>query len=104
MGMTFEAEAPAAGEITFNMHMLLGSDGTQLARIITRGDIFDVTIPDVTVAGLPPFPTGVDVNWYIWSIRVVGNTTFDQFTYRQLSSFYWDSYATSSAWVRFPTE
>ena len=102
MRLSYLSEGPATGDVTFHLHLLTDVDGVKLARIITRGDVYDVDIPDLTSFGLPAFPGGVDVNWTVWSLRIPG-ATFDQFTYRQLSSLYWEAYAVDSALVQFPT-
>lgn len=102
VGLTYEHEAPSTGEPTFNLHLLTDTDGLQLARIITRGDVHEVDIPDLTPFGLPPFPTEVDVSWTLWSIRIAGGSSFDEFNYRQLSSLYWEAYAVDANWVQFP--
>lgn len=102
VGLSYELEAPSTGESTFNLHLLTDEDGGQVARIITRGDVRDVDIPDLTGYGLPPFPTDVDISWTLWSVRTAGGTTFDEFNYRQLSALYWEAYAVDANWVQFP--
>ncbi len=101
MALHYQSDAPAQGEATFHLHLLTSTEGEQLARVFTRGDVWDVELPDLTFAGLPPIPTDVDISWTMWSIRLTG-TTFDQFTYRQLSSLYWEAYAADSSWIQFP--
>lgn len=102
VGLSYDLEAPSTGQPTFNMHLLTDADGLQLARIITRGDVMDVDIPDLTGFGLPPMPTEQDISWTLWSVRIAGGVTFDEFTYRQLSALYWEAYAVDANWVQFP--
>lgn len=102
VGLTYEMEAPSTGQPTFNLHLLTDGDGVQVARIITRGNVRDVDIPDLTAFGQPPFPTEQDISWTLWSIRIAGGASFDEFTYRQLSSLYWEAYAVDANWVQFP--
>ena len=98
--MRFYSELPAAGEATFNLHTLTDDSGGRLARIITRGDILDTPIYDLSQFGFEPFPSEKDVTWQLWRIKVAG--TFDQFTYRQLGSLYWDAYTADAWWAVFP--
>jgi hypothetical protein len=101
MRLHFDIEGPPTTEPTFHLHILTTGTGEPLLRMFTRGDILDVDIPDVTYGGLPPFPTEEDISWTIWRIKVAG-ATFDQFTYRQLGTLYWDSYMADAFWVQFP--
>ena len=104
VGLSYQHEGPAVGTPTFNLHLLTSTEGVRLARILTRGDILEVEIPDLTDFGLPPLPTEEDVSWTLWSARLTGGVTFDEFTYRQLSALYWDAYAVDSNWVQFPND
>lgn len=101
MALSYENEAPAQGKATFHLHLLTSTEGDQLARVFTRGNVWQVPLPNLEFAGLPTIPKDQDVSWTMWSIRLNG-TTFDQFTYRQLSSLYWEAYAADSSWVQFP--
>ncbi len=94
-------DGDTTGQPTFYIHLLSNGDGDQLYRIISRGDVLDVNIPDLTAEGMPPLPSGEDISWTFWSIQVPGGS-FDQFTYRQLSALYWSAYAADSYWVQFP--
>jgi len=98
-----ELEPPSTGEATFNLHIFVSSNGVSLMRIFSRGDMLENEIPDLTSVGLPAFPSGPDqpVSWTFYRIAVPG-TTFDQFTYRQLSALYWSAYAADAYWVFFP--
>ena len=97
----FAAEPPSTGAATFNVHLFSDAEGVSLLRIYSRGDVFDVDIPDLTGAGLAPFPALQDISWTFYRITVP-NTTFDTFNYRQLSALYWSAYAVDSYWVQFP--
>jgi hypothetical protein len=99
--LEFELEGPSTGQATFAYHLLAAQDGTQLWRILARGDVLDVDIPDLTAEGFPALPTFEDVQWSFWRITLPG-TSFDQFTYRNLSSLYWSAYAADSHYVQFP--
>jgi hypothetical protein len=101
--LALELEGPSTGQATFAYHLVAGaSDGRQLWRILARGDILDIDIPDLTAEGFPPLPTFEDLAWTHWRISLPG-TSFDQFTYRHLSSLYWSAYASDSHVVQFPT-
>lgn len=99
--MRFYGELPAQQEPTFNLHTLTDSDGDRLARIITRGDLYETPIYDLSDFGFAPFPAEKDVTWQMWRLKIAGST-FDQFTYRQLSSLYWDAYTADAWWAQFP--
>ncbi len=103
MAVRLELEPPSTGEATFNLHMFTSATGDSLLRIFSRGDMLENEIPDLTGAGLPAFPSGPDqsVGWTFYRITIPG-TTFDQFTYRHLSAYYWSAYAADSCWVYFP--
>lgn len=101
MAMDFYSEGAPTGTPSFHLHMLVNGNGDQLLRVFSRGDIFRTKIPDLTYGGLPPFPTGEDINWTMWRITVAG-ATFDQFTFRHLSSLYWDAYTADAIWAQFP--
>jgi len=97
----FGAEGPADGKATFHAHIFRSAIGEPLLRVFAEGDIFQNPIPDVTFGGLPPFPALEDVSWTVWSITVPG-ATFDDFTYRFLSSQTWSAYAVDASFVQFP--
>ena len=99
--MRFYGELPAQGEPTFNLHTLSDAQGDRIARIITRGDILDTPIYDLSDYGFAPFPAEKDVTWQMWRLKISGST-FDQFTYRQLSALYWDAYTADAWWAQFP--
>lgn len=99
--LELELEGPSTGAATFALHLLASSDGTQLWRILARGDVLDIDLPDLTGEGFPPLPTLTDLQWTNWRVTLPG-TTFDQFTYRHLSSLYWAAYAADAYWVQFP--
>ncbi|HUH02882.1 MAG TPA: IPT/TIG domain-containing protein [Kofleriaceae bacterium] len=94
-------EGPSTGLATFSYHLLALPDGTQLWRIMGRGDVLDIELPDLTGEGFPPLPTLEDVQWTFWRVTLPG-TSFDQFTYRHLSSNFWSAYAADAHLVQFP--
>ena len=94
-------EGDVTGEPTFFVHLLSNGNGDQLYRILARGDVRDIDIPDLTAEGIPPLPGGEDISWTFWELQVPG-ASFDEFTYRQLSALYWSAYAADSYWVQFP--
>jgi hypothetical protein len=94
-------EGEATGQATFNYHLLRHSSGQQLFRILARGDVMEIDLPDLTGEGFPPLPAGEDIEWTFWRIAIPG-TTFDQFNYRMLSALYWSAYAADSYFVQFP--
>ena len=101
LGLHFRPEGPSMGEATFNMHILSTADGTALFRIFTRGDVFDVDLPNLTGAGFPPTPAYTDVAWFFYRITIPG-LSFDQFNYGHLNENYWSAYAADAYYVQFP--
>ncbi len=98
---TFSLEGDTTGTSTFNLHMFRSLDGTDLARVFTRGDILTVDLPDFSAEGLPSMPANEDISWTFYRITVPGGS-FDNFTYRWLSSISWSAYAADASLVRFP--
>jgi len=98
LALTMENEGPAAGDITFHVHLLSVPFGPALYRIFARGPELSFPLPDLERLGFPPTPRGKDVNWTFYSLRILGGASFDEFHYGMLSLLYWDAYAVD-AWI-----
>jgi hypothetical protein len=95
-------EGPSTATATFHLHYVEDFDGTALWRIFTRGDVFDVDLPDLTAEGFPALPVApTQLIWTFWAIDVPG-ADFDHFTYLHLGSRYWAAYNADAVLVSFP--
>ena len=66
-------------------------DETPVWRILSPGSTTQVQLPDPPTFGLPAWPKG-PVLWLQWLARLPG-FSYDNFTYSQLSSAYWDRWS-----------
>jgi hypothetical protein len=67
------------------------ADETPVWRVISRGDVSEVKLPDPTTVGLPAWPTAPMV-WLQWLIRLP-DFDYDTFDYSHLRSNYWDRWS-----------
>jgi hypothetical protein len=88
------------GTPTFTYHVVIQDNGTPVFRALARGDLTEVPIYDVTVAGLPALTTKP----LIWTVNAieVSDRSFDTFTYGLLNANTWNAYASDSFDVAFP--
>ncbi len=66
-------------------------DETPIWRIISRGDVTQVKLPDPVAFGLPQWPQGPLI-WRQWLARIPG-FDFDSFNYSHFNSNYWDRWS-----------
>jgi len=67
------------------------TDDTPVWRVISRGDVSQVKLPDPKTLGLPAWPSGPLV-WSQWLARLPG-FSFDSYNYSHLNTSYWDRWA-----------
>lgn len=66
-------------------------DETPIWRIISRGDVTQVKLPDPVTFGLPEWPSGPLI-WRQWLARIPG-FDFDTYNYSHLNANYWDRWS-----------
>ncbi len=67
------------------------TDDTPVWRVISKGDVTQVKLPDPKTLGLPAWPSGPMV-WGQWHARLPG-FDFNSYNYSHLNSSYWDRWA-----------
>jgi hypothetical protein len=88
--------APASLVVT----VLKQPDDTPIWRIISRGDVTLVKLPDPAAAGLPAWPAG-PVVWLQWMAHLPG-FSFDTYNYTHLNSAYWDRWSFDALGFQVP--
>jgi hypothetical protein len=64
-----------------------GMDQTPIWRIVSRGDVNELKLPDPETLGLPAWPSG-PLLWLQYQVKL-DQYDFDNFTYSHTSSSYW---------------
>lgn len=67
------------------------TDDTPVWRVISKGDVTLVKLPDPKTLGLPAWPSG-PLRWSQWQARLPG-FNFSSYNYSHLNSSYWDRWA-----------
>jgi hypothetical protein len=67
------------------------TDDTPVWRVISKGDVTQVKLPDPKTLGLPAWPSG-PMSWSQWHARLPG-FSFDSYNYSHLNSSYWDRWS-----------
>ncbi len=86
---------------TFYDHRLRRLDnGHPVWRVISRGNVTDVPLYDLSLLGLPPPTTHEDLFWTTYGVTVQGGN-FDTFNYGHTNANTWSAYSYDSATVAF---
>jgi len=75
-------------------------DETPIWRIISPGDVTQVSLPDPGTYGLPVWPN-MPVVWLQWLARLPG-FDYNSYTYAYLSSVYWDRWSFDELGFKVP--
>lgn len=72
--------------------LVSGGDGSPAWRLIVRGDVREVTLPDLSsIMGVDDIAPGY-VTWSVYAIQIPG-FDFDEFSYRYLNDRFWSGSA-----------
>lgn len=72
--------------------LVSGGDGSPAWRLIVRGDVREVTLPDLSsIPGVEDIAPGY-ITWSVYAIQIPG-FDFDEFSYRYLNDRFWSGHA-----------
>ena len=87
-------------DLVFTRIVMNAVPPTPVWRIISRGNVTSVKLPDPATAGLNAWTPGKLYIWAHWAIHLHPGYTFDKFTYDHMYSRYWDRWSQQQSYFQ----